>query len=94
MAETTKPTSTKLPKDIFAVEVTNHELLKVAYDAYLANARSAQAKTKNAVKSVVAVRNRSKKVPGVLVSVARATQSGAAAVSPSVQPATRTIRSD
>lgn len=46
MAETTKPTSTKLPKDIFAVEVTNHELLKVAYDAYLANARSAQAKTK------------------------------------------------
>ncbi len=35
-----------LPKDIFNVEVTNHELLKVAYDAYLANARSAQARTK------------------------------------------------
>lgn len=43
MAETTKPT---LPKEIFNVEVTNHELLKVAYDAYLANARSAGAKTK------------------------------------------------
>lgn len=43
MAETTKPT---LPKDIFNVDVTNHELLKVAYDAYLANGRSAQAKTK------------------------------------------------
>lgn len=43
MAETSKTT---LPKDIFNVEVTNHELLKVAYTAYLANARSAQAKTK------------------------------------------------
>lgn len=43
MAETTKPT---LPKDIFGVEVTNHELLKVAYTMYLANARSARAKTK------------------------------------------------
>lgn len=43
MAETTKTT---LPKDIFGVEVTNHELLKVAYNMYLANARSAQAKTK------------------------------------------------
>ena len=31
--------STKLPKDIFAVEVPNHELLKLAYDSYLANAR-------------------------------------------------------
>ena len=46
MAESTKTTSSTLPKDIFAVDVTNHELLKVAYDAYLANARSAQAKTK------------------------------------------------
>lgn len=46
MAETTKSTSTSLPKDIFGVEVTNHELLKTAYDAYLANARSAAAKTK------------------------------------------------
>lgn len=43
MAETTKTT---LPKDIFGIEVTNHELLKVAYNMYLANARSAQAKTK------------------------------------------------
>ena len=43
MAETTKST---LPKDVFGVEVTNHELLKVAYNMYLANARSAQAKTK------------------------------------------------
>jgi large subunit ribosomal protein L4 len=43
MAETTKTT---LPKEIFSVEVTNHELLKVAYNMYLANARSAQAKTK------------------------------------------------
>lgn len=43
MAETTKTT---LPKDIFSVEVTNHELLKVAYNAYLANGRSAAAKTK------------------------------------------------
>lgn len=43
MAETTKNT---LPKDIFNVEVTNHELLKTAYTMYLANARSAAAKTK------------------------------------------------
>ena len=43
MAETTKTT---LPKEIFDVEVTNHQLLKVAYTAYLANARSAAAKTK------------------------------------------------
>src|SRR5574343_1503104 len=41
MAETTK-----LPKDIFAVEVTNHELLKLAYDSYLANARLSSATTK------------------------------------------------
>lgn len=45
MAETTKTTTT-LPKDIFGIEVTNHELVKVAYNAYLANGRSAQAKTK------------------------------------------------
>ena len=38
--------STKLPKDIFAVEVDNHELLKLAYDSYLANARLASATTK------------------------------------------------
>lgn len=41
MAETVK-----LPKDIFAVEVNNHELLKLAYDSYLANARLASATTK------------------------------------------------
>lgn len=48
MAETTKtPTpKTALPKEVFNVEVTNHELLKLAYDAYLANSRSAAAKTK------------------------------------------------
>lgn len=36
----------KLPKDIFAVDVPNHELLKLAYDSYLANARLASATTK------------------------------------------------
>lgn len=41
MAEST----VKLNKDIFGLEVTNHELLKVAYDAYLANSRSSHAKT-------------------------------------------------
>ena len=34
-----------LNKDIFALEVENHELLKTAYDAYLANSRSSHAKT-------------------------------------------------
>ncbi len=45
---TTKTTETKitLPKDIFNVEVKNHELLKLAYDSYLANARKASATTK------------------------------------------------
>lgn len=43
MAETTKKT---LPKEIFNVEVVSHDLLKVAYNAYSANARSAGAKTK------------------------------------------------
>ena len=37
---------TKLPKEIFAVEVTTHELLKLAYDSYLANARLSSATTK------------------------------------------------
>ena len=37
---------TKLPEEIFAVEVTNHELLKLAYDSYLANARLSSATTK------------------------------------------------
>ncbi len=38
--------SIKLPKDIFEVEVNNHELLKLAYDSYLANSRQANATTK------------------------------------------------
>lgn len=37
---------TDLPKDIFAVDVNNHELLKLAYDSYLANSRTATATTK------------------------------------------------
>jgi len=41
---TTKKVS--LPKEVFAVEVPNHELLKLAYDSYLANARQASATTK------------------------------------------------
>jgi large subunit ribosomal protein L4 len=48
MAETTKTAvaKTALPKEIFAVEVKNHELLKLAYDSYLANSRTASATTK------------------------------------------------
>ena len=34
-----------LEKEIFALEVENHELVKLAYDAYLANSRSSHAKT-------------------------------------------------
>lgn len=34
-----------LEKEIFALEVSNHELIKLAYDAYLANSRSSHAKT-------------------------------------------------
>ncbi|HYG83758.1 MAG TPA: 50S ribosomal protein L4 [Verrucomicrobiae bacterium] len=37
---------TTLPESVFAVDVPNHELLKLAYDAYLANARLASATTK------------------------------------------------
>jgi len=47
MAETTKAAAkTALPKEVFAVEVPNHELLKLAYDAFLANNRLASATTK------------------------------------------------
>ena len=47
MAETTKPAAkTALPKEVFAVEVQNHELLKLAYDSFLANNRLASATTK------------------------------------------------
>ena len=35
----------KLNKEIFDLKVENHELLKLAYDAYLANSRSSHAKT-------------------------------------------------
>lgn len=34
-----------LDKDIFGLKVENHELVKLAYDAYLANSRSSHAKT-------------------------------------------------
>ncbi|EDK72872.1 ribosomal protein L4/L1e [candidate division TM7 genomosp. GTL1] len=35
-----------LPKTVFAVDVPNHELLKLAYEAYLAEARTSAASTK------------------------------------------------
>lgn len=44
MAESTS-TRTTLPKAVFSVDVPNHELLKLAYDAYLANSRGANATT-------------------------------------------------
>lgn len=48
MAETAKTSAAKttLPKEVFGVEVNNHELLKLAYDSYLANSRQASATTK------------------------------------------------
>lgn len=48
MADAVKPTTAKvtLPKEVFAVEVKNHQLLKLAYDAYLANNRLSSATTK------------------------------------------------
>jgi len=47
MAEvkTTAAKATVLPEEVFAVEVKNHELLKLAYDAYLANVRQSSATT-------------------------------------------------
>lgn len=45
MAESTTPAKATLPKDVFAVEVSNHQLLKLAYDAFLANGRQASATT-------------------------------------------------
>lgn len=50
MADTTstpisKGTAPTLPKSVFAVDVPNHELLKLAYNAYLANGRTNLAKT-------------------------------------------------
>ena len=46
MATTTENKMT-LPKEVFAVEVTNHELLKLAYDSFLANGRTSAARTLN-----------------------------------------------
>lgn len=45
MAEATKAAKTALPKEVFNVEVANHELLKLAYDSFLANSRQASATT-------------------------------------------------
>ena len=39
-------TTSELPKEVFGVDVNNHELLKLAYDAYLANSRTSAASTK------------------------------------------------
>lgn len=44
--KTTKPAATVLPKEVFGVEVTNHDLVKRAYEAYLANGRQNLAITK------------------------------------------------
>jgi large subunit ribosomal protein L4 len=46
MATSTKSTAPTLPKEVFAVEVPNHALLKLAYDSFLANSRLASATTK------------------------------------------------
>ncbi len=47
MADTVKTEAkTTLPTEVFAVEVKNHELLKLAYDAYLSNSRLSSATTK------------------------------------------------
>tara|TARA_B100001245_G_C22884821_1_gene425648 strand:+ start:34 stop:675 length:642 start_codon:yes stop_codon:yes gene_type:complete len=49
MAETAKkpaaPKAASLPKEVFGVAVDNHELVKLAYDAYLANNRMTSATT-------------------------------------------------
>ena len=46
MADVVKTPTVVLPEEVFNVEVKNHELLKLAYDAYLANSRKASATTK------------------------------------------------
>lgn len=46
MATTSTTDKTTLPKEVFAVSVESHELLKLAYDAYLANNRTSSATTK------------------------------------------------
>ena len=45
MAESTTPAKATLPKSVFAVEVPNHQLLKLAYDSFLAGGRQASATT-------------------------------------------------
>lgn len=49
MTETAKatvaPKATSLPKEVFNVKVENHELVKLAYDSYLANNRLSSATT-------------------------------------------------
>lgn len=45
MAENSTPAKATLPKSVFAVEVPNHQLLKLAYDTFLANGRQASATT-------------------------------------------------
>ena len=46
MAETkATPAKASLPKSVFAVDVPNHQLLKLAYDSFLANGRTASATT-------------------------------------------------
>ena len=44
--KTTAPKATALPEEVFNVEVKNHELMKLAYDSYLAQSRKASATTK------------------------------------------------
>ena len=46
MAESTTPAKATLPKSVFGVDVPNHELLTLAYDAFLAEGRLASATTK------------------------------------------------
>ncbi len=41
-----KPATSTLPKEVFAVAVNNHELVKRAYESYLANGRANHAVTK------------------------------------------------
>lgn len=48
MADNIKTTvSSSLPSEVFSCDVKNHELLKLAYDSYLANARNAHPNSKN-----------------------------------------------
>lgn len=44
-AKATPAKAPSLPKSVFGVDVPNHELLKLAYDSFLANSRQASATT-------------------------------------------------